>query len=116
MSQKNFPAIVESAKSRPLSFDPDSGSFIYYDDIVEGKKKIVPIEKLTYDELMNLVLERQLKNEPNTTAILGKNTFSNEDLAREIREHSKIGTQVFSADVDYLKFYLSQFPSESFEK
>jgi hypothetical protein len=33
-----------------------------------------------------------------------------------MRAQTKFGKQMFDADVNYLKFYLSQFPPQAFEK
>lgn len=113
-----LPPIIESAKSRPLSLDPRSGSFIHYDEVQSGKKKIYPIEKLTHDQLLDLAIKRQLTNIPSTTATLngGTHTYTNQQLAEEMRAQSKLGKQMFDADINYLKFYLSQFPPEAFEE
>ena len=113
-----LPPIVESAKSRPLSFDPRSGSYIYYDEVKNGKKNIYPIEKLNPEQLLNLAVKRQLTNIPSTTARMAgeTHTYSNEQLADEMRSQTKFGKQMFDADINYLKFYLSQFPPEAFEK
>jgi hypothetical protein len=111
-----LPAIVESAKSRPLSYDPRTDEFIYYDDVRSEKKKIYPLEKLTHQQLLKLAIERQLANVPSTTVVLKGQTYTNEQVAEEMRAQSKFGKQMFDADVNYLKFYLSQFPPEAFEK
>ncbi len=108
-----LPPIIESAKARPLSYDPASDEFIFYDEIAAGKKKIYPLEKLSSEQLLELAIERQLTNEPTTTAVLGE-TYDNEQLANEMRAQTKFGKQMFEADINYLKFYLSQFPPEAF--
>jgi hypothetical protein len=110
-----LPPIVESAKSRPLSYDPRTDEFIYYDDLRSGKK-IYPLEKLTHEQLLKLAIERQLSNVPSRTTVLKGQTYTNEQIAEEVRAESKFGKQMFEADLNYLKFYLSQFPSQVFEK
>ena len=112
----DLPDIVASAKKRPLSYDPKTKRFIYYTDVLNGMSKIYPIDKLNNEELMQLAIERQLTNEPSQTAVLTGQVFSNEQVADEIRKQTKIGRQLFNADIEYLKFYLSQFPENSFEK
>lgn len=111
-----LPNIVAAAKRRPLSYNPETKSYIYYDDVAEGKAKLYPIEKLSESELRNLIIKRQLTNPPNTTSTLQGAFFSNEELAEEIQKGSKIGEQMFRADKDYLEFFLSQFPNECFDK
>jgi len=110
-----LPPIVESAKARPLSYDPRTDKFIHYDDVSRGKQKIYPLEKLTHEQLLKLAIERQLTNLPSTTTVLGEN-YTNEQVAAEMRARTKFGKQMFEADINYLKFYHSQFPREAFEE
>lgn len=110
-----LPPIVESAKSRPLSYDPRAQQWIFYDDVRLGRKKIFPLQKLTPEQQTDLVIERQLRNAPATTAVLGPQTFTNEQVAEEMRAQSKLGKQLIDADLKYLRFYLSSFPPEAFE-
>jgi hypothetical protein len=111
-----LPPIVDSAKTRPLSYDPRTDEFIYYDDVASGKKKIYQPEKLTHEQLLKLAIERQLTNLPSATTVLTGETYTNEQVAKEMRAQTKFGKQMFEADIDYLKFYLSQFPREAFEE
>lgn len=112
----NLPAIVPAAKKRPLSYNPVTKRFIYYDEVEDGSAKIFPIEELSDEALLDLAIKRQLTNEPAQTAVLTGQVFSNQQVAEEIKKQSKIGKQLFNTDIEYLKFYLSQFPPESFEK
>jgi len=111
----DLPPIVESAKSRPLSYDPRTDEFIHYDDVQSGKKKIYPLDKLTPGQLLKLAIERQLTNIPSTTAVLNGQTYTNEQVAAEMQAKSKFGQQMFETDINYLNFYLSQFPRAAFE-
>ena len=116
MMRMKLPDIVESAKKRPLGFNPETGKFIYYDEVKEGVQKLIPIDKLGHDQLLNLAIERIRSNEPNTIATLNGEVFNNDQQANEVRLQTKTGKQIFESDINYLKFYLSQFPAESFEK
>jgi hypothetical protein len=111
-----LPPIVASAKSRPLSYDPRSDEFIYYDEVRDGKRKLYPVEKLDARQSLKLAVERQLKNAPATTAVLNGETYSNEQVAEEMRRQTKFGKQMLEADINYLKYYLGQFPPDAFEK
>ncbi len=116
MKRIKLPPIVEAAKKRPLGVNPHSGSFIYYDDLAKGSQKIVPVEKLNHDQVLKLAVERQFTNDPkSTTVTLNGQSFTKEQLVKEMRSQTKIGRQMFDADINYLKFYLSQFPKECFE-
>ena len=110
-----MPAIVESAKNRPLSYDPVTQTFILYDEIQNGTKKIVRLEKLTKEELSNLAVERQLCDDQGSTVILTGEVFTKKQLADEIKNQTAVGMRMFDVDINYLKFYLSQFPIECFE-
>lgn len=112
----HLPDIIESAKKRPLSLNPKTGKFVYYDDVANGEAKIYPLEKLSDEQRIDLTVERQLTNEPTHTSVLTGDVFSNEQVADEIRKKTKIGNQLFKSDLEYLEFYLSQFPEDSFEK
>ena len=116
MKKIRLPQIMESARKRPLSIDPMTGEFVYYENVANGKQKIFPIGKLSPEQLLRLVAERQLSAEEDTTVILNGRYFSNEQLAREILSQTEIGMQIYDADISYLNFYLSQFPAESFEQ
>lgn len=111
-----LPAIIESAKSRPLSYDPRTQEWIFYEDVRLGRKKIYPLPKLTPEQLLNLAIERQLRDAPSAIAVLGPHTFTNEQVAEEMRNGTKLGKQLLEADLRYLKFYLSGFPPEVFDK
>ena len=112
----DLPPIVESTKSRPLSYDPLRDEFIYYDEVQQGEKKLYPLERLSSEQKLKLAIERQLANPPTTTAVLDKRVFSNEEVAEEMRAHTKFGEQMFRSDINYLEFYLSQFPKEAFQE
>jgi len=109
-----LPAISPSALNRPLSLDPSTEEFVYYEKVQQGEQKIVPIEQLNQDQLLRLIVERQFHSGTNHIVTLGGRHFTREQLIQEIKSKSKIGKQIFDADVNYLKFYLSSFPPESF--
>ena len=111
-----LPPIVESVKARPLSYDPRTDEFIFYEDVERGRKRIYPLEKLTQEQILKLAIERQLTNVPSTTSVLNGRTFTNEQVAQEMRSGTKFGRQMLDADIPYLKFYLSQFDPGAFER
>jgi hypothetical protein len=115
MNIPGIPAVVESAKKRPISFNPVSGTYILYDDIASGALKIVPLDKLSHKELISLSVERHLCDDPGTSVILTGQTFTKKQIANEIKNQTTIGKQMFEIDIEYLRFYLSQFPKECFE-
>jgi len=110
-----LPDIVAAAKRRPLSYNPITKTYIYYDELEQGTAKLYPIEKLSPEQLKQLVIERQLSNTPTDYATLQELKWNNEAMADEIRNETKLGKQILQADKDYLEFYLAQFPKECFE-
>ncbi|MEI6141045.1 MAG: hypothetical protein WCP85_17385 [Mariniphaga sp.] len=116
MNRPEIPAVVESARRRPISFNPVTGTFILYDDVANGSLKIVSLEKLSSKELISLSVERYLADDPGTTIVLTGQSFTKKQLADEIMNQTAIGKQMFDIDIEYLRFYLSQFPQECFEQ
>lgn len=116
MNKVELPQIVETAIRRPLSYNPQTDKFIYYGDVCNGKIKIVPIEKLNAEQQLKLVIERQITNEPSTTVVLNGQKYTNEQIVAEMQNNTKIGKQLVEADINYLKYYLSSFPEQCFEK
>ena len=111
-----LPDIVESAKKRPLGIHPGTGAFVYYDELQNGKASILPLDKLNDKQKQALSVERYLTNEPGTITTLNGETVTREQAAEEIKKQSKIGKQLYEMDIQYLDFYLSQFPEKCFEK
>lgn len=111
-----LPHIVDAAKSRPLSFNPVTKKFIYYDEVLNGNERIYPIEKLDQEQRITLAIKRYLTNVPEVTVTLNGASFTNKQIAEEIKKQTKIGKQLFESDINYLEFYLSQFPKDCFEK
>ncbi|MBS1643989.1 MAG: hypothetical protein JST36_03050 [Bacteroidetes bacterium] len=111
----HLPEIVAAAKRRPLSYNPITQAYIYYDELAQGTAKLYPLEKLSPEQLKQLVIERQLSNTPTEYATLQDVKRDNEAMADEIRKETKLGKQILQADKDYLEFYLEQFPKECFE-
>ena len=116
MNIPEIPAVAESARKRPISFNPITGTYILYDDVANGSLKIVPLEKLSRKELIALSVERCLTDSPGNTILLTGQVFTKKQLADEILNQTAIGKQMFDIDIEYLRFYLTQFPKECFEQ
>lgn len=110
-----LPPIVDSARSLPLSYNPHTGSFIYYDAVQEGSARLYPLDKLGEAELQRLAIERQLRA-GSDTGVLNGNRYTSGQIADEMRKGTKLGQQLMQAELDYLRYYLSHFPPESFEE
>jgi len=41
-----MPKLDDESRKKPICYDPGRKKFIYFDEIVSGKEKIIPIESL----------------------------------------------------------------------
>jgi hypothetical protein len=91
----------ESAK-KPLCYNPEKQKFIYYDDIISGKEKIVFPNELSDSEKKLLIIER-LKQGPDFTmqAISGK-PYNRDDIIRAIQNDEEIGRMTVEAETSML--------------
>lgn len=53
-----LPIIDPISQKKPLGYDPVRGKFIYYNEIVSGLEKIIPVETLAEGDFKKLVIER----------------------------------------------------------
>lgn len=53
-----MPNLDPGSEKKPLGYDPVREKFIYYDEIVSGKEKIIPVETLTEGDFKILMIER----------------------------------------------------------
>lgn len=115
MKRITLPPIAEEAKSKPLSYNPHSGEFIYYDKVANGEQKIFPFSRLDKDTRKKLAIKRYLSSEENMlVSTLNGQMYSKEDIVKEIENESSVGDSFISLDLNYLEYYLSTFPKNSF--
>jgi hypothetical protein len=115
MEKISLPAIVLAAKAKPLSYNPETCEFIYYDKVAAGEQKIYPFTKLDADSRVKLAIKRyELADEKTMVSTLNGETYSKESIVSEIEQGSSVGKNFVSLDLNYLEYYLSTFPKEAF--
>ncbi|MBD8083335.1 hypothetical protein [Chryseobacterium caseinilyticum] len=115
MKKINLPAIIDEAKSKPLSYNPQSDSFVLYDEVASGDKKIYPLSLLDKQLRLKLVIERYKKSvEDNMISTLNGEMYSKADIIDEIKRNTSVGQNFFNLDFNYLEYYVSTFPEEVF--
>lgn len=115
MSKYQIPNILSYDKNRPLGYDPRNDKMILFDDVVKGRAKLIHLEMLNDEQLIKLSVERALKNEHIVMADYTGRIITNLELAQEILEQTNFGIEMMKSDIEYLKFFLSQFPQDCFE-
>lgn len=115
MEKITLPPIAEEAKAKPLSYNPQSCEFIYYNKVASGEQKIYPFRKLNQDSRIKLAIKRYESSEDKSMiSTLNGETYSKEDIVQEIEKDSSVGKSFVSLDLNYLEYYLSTFPKASF--
>jgi hypothetical protein len=103
-----MPRIDQANRRKPLSYDPTRRKFIYYDDIVSGREKIVPIESLSEEDLKKLVLERLRAGPEFKGGPVSAPHFSREDVIRAIRQDEPFGRDHLEGEKLYLQESLTE--------
>ncbi len=117
MEKINLPLIAEEAKLKPLSYNPQSCEFVYYDNVACGEQKIYPISRLDKDARILLAIKRyQSSEEDMMISSLNGETYSKQDIVNEIEKETSIGQNFLSLDLNYLEYYLSTFPKSVFSQ
>ncbi|WPR77145.1 hypothetical protein [Algoriphagus sp. NG3] len=112
-----LPPIVEAAKAKPLSYNPFTQEFIYYDKVSRGEQKIYTLAKLDDDSRIKLAIKRYQASEENTqVSTLNGESYSKEAIVEQIKKKTSVGENFLSLDLNYLEYYLSTFPSEAFSE
>jgi len=103
-----LPQIDERHRKRPLCYDPARDKFIYFDEIVSGEEKIIPVETLSEDELKKLVVERQRTAPDYTVQAISGPPFSRDDVIRAIEQDEPFGLVTLEAEKSYLHDLLAE--------
>lgn len=108
---------MEEAKAKPLSYNPLTKNFIYYDDVAAGKQKIYSLSKLDNDSRKKLSIKRYKASETDSIiSTLNGEDYTIKDIVTEIEKETAIGLNFLNLDINYLLYYLSTFPKKVFEE
>lgn len=117
MGKISLPPIALEAKSKPLSYNPQTCEFVYYDKVANGEQKIYPFSKLDKDARNKLAIKRYQSSEENSmVSTLNGEMYSTEKIVQEIENDTPVGQSFVSLDLNYLEFYLSTFPKNAFSE
>jgi len=104
----SLPDIKGANRLKPLGYDPKTQKYILYDDIISGKAEIVPLEKLTDEQLKNLIAERQRVGPDYTMANLNGEMRTRDEIVQEILNETDFGKMIIHAEKSYLTDFLKQ--------
>jgi len=99
----SLPKIDRRNLRQPLCYDPRRKKFITFREITSGKEKIIPLEKLSLEEMKMLVVERQLKGPDYTMQSISGMPFTRDDVVKSILKGDDIGKMTLEAEVSMLK-------------
>ncbi|WP_339864915.1 DUF3892 domain-containing protein [uncultured Algoriphagus sp.] len=117
MEKISLPPIALEAKPKPLSYNPQTCEFAYYDRVANGEQKIYPSDKWDKDSRIRLAIKRYESSEENMmVSTLNGETYSKEKIVQEIENGTPVGQSFVSLDLNYLEYYLSTFPENAFLK
>jgi hypothetical protein len=95
-------------RAKPLSYDPEADQFITYDDLVDGKARLIPLDALTPEQVTRLVIERQRVGPDYTMGDLSGRKLNRDEVIEEIEAETAFGKMVLEAEVSYLGDFQQQ--------
>jgi hypothetical protein len=103
-----LPRIDAQSVKKPIGFDPARGRFILFDDVVSGREAIVPLDRLTPEQLKQLVIERQRQGRDYTVQSISGPAKGRDDVIRAIENDEPFGRMTVEAEASYLNDLLAQ--------
>lgn len=94
-----IPDIPAADRAKPLGYDPDRDKFIYLDELVSGKEKIVPLARLTPEQQKRLVVERQRLGPDYRVQVLSGLAYNRDQVVQEILADTDFGRMTVQADI-----------------
>lgn len=103
-----MPKIDGPNRKKPLCYDPARKKFIYFDEIVSGKERIIPVETLPEEDLKTLVVERQRAGPDYKVQAISGPPYSRDDVVRAIEQNEQFGQITLEAEKSYLQDLLRE--------
>jgi hypothetical protein len=110
-----IPEIDAANLKKPLCYDPEREQFIFFDEIVSGKEKIVSLDELSGADLKRLVVERQRAGPDYTVQAISGPPMSRDDVVRAIEQDEPFGSITLEAETSYLRWFLSEVEQALYE-
>lgn len=97
-----LPVLDKETLKKPLCYNPEKKKFLYYSDLVSGKKKIVYPDALSQEDLNLLVIERLRKGPDFTMQSISGGAFTRDDTIDAIRNNEETGLMTVEAEASML--------------
>ncbi len=103
-----LPEIEGPDRRKPLSYDPATGHYITFDDIVHRQARVVPLDSLSPEDQTHLVLERLRVGPDYTMSDTSGRMLNREQIIEEIKKGTPLGLRVVRAEISYVRELLKQ--------
>ena len=103
-----IPKIEGPDRKKPLCYDPERSKFITLDEILSGSEQIVPLDRLSDNDLKRLVLERQRVGPEYRVQVMSGALISRDDVVELIRRDEPFGRATIEADLSHLRDLLTE--------
>jgi hypothetical protein len=103
-----MPKIEGADRKKPLCYDPKRGKFITFDEILSGTEEIVPLERLSAEDLKRLVVERQRVGPDYRVRPMSGPLMSRDAVVRAILRDEPFGLVTIEAESSHLRDLLVQ--------
>ncbi|MHC4642269.1 MAG: hypothetical protein ACYS32_11540 [Planctomycetota bacterium] len=104
----DMPKIEGPNRKKPLCYDPERSKFITFDEILSGTEQIIPLERLSAEDLKRLVIERQRVGPDYKAQAMSGPLMSRDDVVEAILRDEPFGLATVEADLSHLRDLLGQ--------
>jgi hypothetical protein len=98
----------EEGRKRPLGYCPTCDRFIFYDELVSGEAKIVPVDSLSKADQKKLVIERYRVVPKDTKLGPISGLRQPDDVIREIEQDEPFGQMTLEAELNSVRNTLEE--------
>jgi hypothetical protein len=103
-----LPKIDPTSQAKPLAYDPARSKFLYYDEIVSGREKIVPLETLSEADFRKLVVERLRAGPDFRMQAISGPLYTRDQVIAAIESGEPDGLKMLEAERSYLREVLRE--------
>ena len=103
-----MPKIEGPDRKKPLCYDPERSKFITFEEILSGAEQIVPLDRLSTEDLTRLVIKRQRTGPNYRVQVMSGSLMSRDDVVKAILRDEPFGRATVEADLSHLRDLLTQ--------
>ena len=100
--------IDKSTRYKPIGYDPAQEKYIYFDEIITGKEKIIDLNSLTEAEKKKLIIERHKAGPDYTVQAISGPPLSRDDVVESIERDQDFGLITVQSEISYLETFLDE--------